>query len=164
MTETDNKQVTTVTDDIKPQPIQYTLETLPKLLPQQQLMLKYILEGNNYTDAYRMAGYTSEEHAGNAAWMLVTRNPLKAHLGYFRTELAKLVTPEYLITKLNNIADNATNGNNPMQHNADTAIKAIDVINKMQGNYAKNEGITINNINGSIDDIRNARNEYKKDK
>jgi hypothetical protein len=164
MTDIDNKEITNVIDDIKPAPIQYTLETLPKLLPQQQIMLKHILDGNNYTDAYRLAGYSSEDHTGKAAWFLVTRNPLKAHLEYFRRELAKLITPEYLLTKLNTIADNATNVFNPLAINPDTAIKAIDVINKMQGNYAKNEGITINNLNTSLEDIRNARLEYKKDK
>lgn len=162
--DTDNKEITTVTEDIKPAPIQYTLETLPKLLPQQQRMLSFILDGDNYTDAYRKAGYSSEDHTAKAAWFLVSRNPIKAHLEYFRAELAKMITPEYLLTKLNHIADNATNMNYPMSINPDTAIKAIDVINKMQGNYAKSEIITINNLNTSLDDIRNARSEYKKDK
>jgi phage terminase small subunit len=142
--------------DIQPA---YTLETLPKLLPQQQLMLKYIIDGNNYTDAYKMAGYTSVDHADKAAWMLVTRNPLKAHLEYFRAELAKLCTRDYITNKLQQITDMAiANPQTP-----ETAIKALAELNKMQGNYA-NTNTTNIQINTSVEDIRRAKSEYIKDK
>lgn len=150
-----------ITQDKSPE---ITLESLPSLLPQQALMLHYIIDGDNYTDAYRKAGYSSVEHAAKAAWMLVTRNPLKAHLEYYRAALAKMCTPDYLINKLNAIADTTTNKNeSPLAYNPEIAIKAIAEINKMMGNYAQTQA-QVNHVHASIEDIRNARNEYKRDK
>ena len=146
----------------KPKAPQLTLEQLPPLKPQQALMLHYIIEGSNYTEAYRKAGYSSVDHADKAAWHLVTRNPLKAHLEYFRCELAKMCTPDYLINKLNHIIDAVVNrDDSPLTYNPEVAIKAIAEINKMQGNYAQTQA-QVNHLHASIDDIRNARDEYKK--
>lgn len=139
-----------------------TLETLPPLMPQQRLMLNYILDGNDYTTAYRKAGYQSKDHADKAAHVLVTRNPLKAHLEYFSKELSKLITPEYIATKLNKIADNSINKDEPQFYNPEIAIKAYDQVNKIRGYYASTN-VNVNTINASIEDLRNARNEYKKE-
>jgi phage terminase small subunit len=140
--------------------LQIAYEQLPPLLPQQALMLNYILDGDNYTEAYRKAGYTSQ-YAKQAATVLVSRNPLKAHLDYFFHEMAKIVTPEYLINKLVSITERAIDINSPFQ-NGELAIKAIAELNKMQGNYAQ-QTVNVNTISASIEDLRNARNEYKKE-
>jgi len=139
-----------------------TLETLPKLLPQQQLMLNYILDGNNYTDAYRKAGYLSVDNASCCAWQMVIRDPLKSWLHYYQSEMAKMCTPQYLTNKLTYIAQQCAN-DETVHKNGETAIKAIDVINKMQGNYAQTNTTNIQ-INTSIEDIRNAKQQYIKDK
>jgi len=154
-------ETTTDSQAITPKPAEmtYTFETLPKLLPQQQLMLRYILEGDNYTEAYRKAGYSSEEHAGKASWFLVSRNPLKAHLEYFRSELARLCTTDYMVSKLAQIADIALS--NPQY--IDSATKALDVMAKIQGKYNDKSQMNIQ-INTSVEDIRRAKSEYIKDK
>lgn len=147
---------------LQDKPIKYTLETLPELLPQQQLMLDAILSGDNYTDAYRKAGYKSQ-YAKQAALVLISRNPLKAHLDYFFSEMAKTITPEYIVNKLVLLTDRAMDVNSENPINTEIAIKAIQEINKMRGNYAQT--ITqVNNVHASLDDIRNAKNEYKSDK
>lgn len=137
---------------------QYTFETLPDLLPQQQRMVNFILEGDNYIDAYRKAGYSSE-YAKQAAHVLVTRNPIKAYLDYFSNELAKMITPATIKVRLQHIVDRALIDDKQLE----TGIKAIDIINKMQGNYAQTNQTNIQ-INTSIEDIRNAKAEYIKDK
>jgi len=156
-----NTEVITQTEgDIAPVEMQYTLETLPKLLPQQALMLNYILEGYNYTQAYLKAGYDCDSSPNTAAFILVHRNPIKAHLDYFMHHMAKRITPEYIKNKLNHIAEKCMEDSTK---HGETAIKAIDVINKMQGNYAQTNTTNIQ-INTSIEDIRNAKQQYVKDK
>lgn len=142
--------------------IEYTLDTLPELSLQQSLMLNHILEGNSYTEAYRKAGYTATEHAHTAAWNLVIRNPLKAHMDFFMRELGKRCTVDYKLHLLNRIAEQCINPDNVIK-NGDTAIKAIDVMAKIQGHYAP-ANINVQSITTTIEDIRNARKEYVKDK
>jgi phage terminase small subunit len=149
----DNAQLLTDIEQI------YSRETLPELLPQQQLMLHYIICGDNYTDAYKKAGYTCLDHAKQAAWQLVTRNPLKAHIDYYFKELSKIITPEYIKARLQYISERALQDDRQLE----TGIKALAEINKMQGNYANN-GQTNIQINTSIEDIRRAKSEYIKDK
>jgi phage terminase small subunit len=145
-----------------PQPEkQLTYEDLPPLLPQQLTMLNAIMDGDNYTDAYRKAGYKSE-HAKQAAFVLVNRDPLKAHLDYFYTMLAKQITPEWITERLTKITEMTMDANNPLTRNPDTTIKAIAELNKMQGNYAQ-QTVQVNNVHASIDDVRNAINSYKKE-
>ena len=141
---------------------QYTLETLPELLPQQARMLEYIMEGYNYTQAYKKAGYTDSEFSNRSAWNLVNRNPLKAHVDYFVHNLSKRITPEYIKGKLNQIAENCINPDSHLPDN-DTAIKALAEINKMQGNYAATQ-VNVAQVTTSIEDIRRAKSEYIKDK
>lgn len=148
---------------IPDKPKQLSLEDLPPLNPQQAKMLNYILEGYSYTAAYKKANYTSEEYAANAAWTLVNRDPLKSHLCYFVEQNAKCFTPAYKLKVLNKIIENATNPDSDC-HDYDAAIKAIDIMNKMAGDYASTTNIQVNNINASLDDIRNAKSEYKSDK
>jgi hypothetical protein len=149
-------------DITKSEDAEYTLETLPPLLPQQQAMLGFILNGDNYTDAYKKAGYRSVDHAQKAAFILVTRNPLKAHLEYFAQELSKLITPAYIANKLNAITEKVLDESNPLRFNPDTAIKALAEVNKMRGNYAPTN-VNVQSVSASIEDIRRAREEYKKD-
>ncbi len=141
---------------------EYTLETLPPLTPQQATMLDYILQGYNYTQSYKMANYSCTEWANSAAWQLVMRNPLKAHIDFYTRLMAKKITAEYIVGRLNSIAEQCMNPENAIK-NGDTAIKAIDVINKMQGNYAATN-VQINSVNATVEDIRNARKEYIKDR
>lgn len=142
-------------------PKELTLEDLPLLLPQQQAMFNHIIDGDNYTDAYRKAGYKSD-YPRQASFVLVTRNPLKAHLDYFYQQMAKRITPEYITARLNDIVDMTTNTNNSLGFNPETAIKAMQEVNKMQGNHKQT--LQVNNIHASIEDIRKAKQEYIKDK
>lgn len=145
--------------DEKPKPQEIRYEDLPHLLPQQALMLHYIIEGNNYTDSYRKAGYTSVEHAGKAAWYMITHNPLKAHLEYYGQQMAKICSPDYIVNKLNKISEMTLNEDN---FDPEIAIKALAEINKMRGNYASTH-TQVNHLHASIEDVRNARKEYKKE-
>ncbi len=141
-----------------------TEDQLPSLLPQQRIMLHYILEGNDYTTAYRKAGYNAApENQDKAAYILVTRNPLKAHLGYFAKELSKLITPDWKAQKLAQIVNNSLNKDEPQLYDPEIAIKAIAELNKMSGDYAAQTS-QVQHLHASIDDIRNARLEYKNDK
>lgn len=147
--------------------IEYTLETLPELLPQQARMLHFILEGDNYTDSYRKAGYSSVEFANRAAFYMISHNPLKAHLDYYSHQIAKQITPDWKVGKLRQVVENAlrrANDDEPNNYDGELAIKAIAELNKMAGDYAQTTTTQINNINGSIEDVRNARLEYKKDR
>ena len=135
---------------------QLTYDELPPLLPQQLKMLSYIIDGDNYTEAYRKAGYESVEHAGKAAFVLISRNPLKAHLEYFRREIAREVTPQWKISILRKIAESSTG------QEKEIAIKAIAELNKMQGDYAA-QSVNVNTVTASIDDVRNAMTSYKKE-
>lgn len=137
------------------------IDELPKLLPQQMAMLNYIYEGDNYIDAYRKAGYKAI-HAMQSAFCLINRNPLKAHLENYYRLIAKAITPEYITSRLNDIVNLTTNINTPAGFNPDTAIKAMQEINKMMGNH-KQHAIHINNVHATVEDIRNAKREYLKD-
>jgi hypothetical protein len=141
--------------------IEYTLETLPDLLPQQRLMLDNILNGDNFTEAYRKAGYTSQ-YAKQAAFVLISRNPLKAHLDYFFGQLSKYVSKDYIICKLAMMTDRALDSNNDISEYGDIAIKAIQELNKIKGNYAATN-VNVNSTQQSINDIRNVSLEYKKE-
>ena len=141
---------------------EYTIDTLPELSPQQALMLDYILQGYNYTTAYRMAKYTDSEWSSRSAYLMINRNPLKAHIEFFINGMAKRCTPEYKINFLNRIAEQCTNPENAIK-NADSAIKAIDLMAKIQGHHAQTGNTNIQ-INTSIEDIRNAKQQYIKDK
>lgn len=146
----------------QPAPIhEITRDELPPLLPQQMIMLNYIIDGDNYSDAYRKAGYKSN-YPKQASFDMINRNPLKAWLDYYYKEMAKKITPEYITLRLQQIMDMATNSNNPVTFNPETAIKAVQEINKMQGNH-KQQAIQINNLNASIDDLRKAKSEYIKE-
>jgi len=139
-------------------PTEYTLETLPELLPQQAKMLEYIIQGDNYTDAYRKAGYICQA-ASQGAWQLATRNPLKAHIDYYLGKVSKTITKDWKQGKLKQLVDIATNTNNETI-NGDLAIKAIAELNKMQGDYAPDK-LQVNSVNQSVEDVRNALKEYK---
>lgn len=132
-------------------------EDLPPLNPQQEIMLSTILGGSNYTDAYKAAGYSSIDYPDRAAHVLVHRSPLKDHLEYFRAKAARSMTKEWVADQLMNIVNLATK-----KERYDSAIRALEEVNKMGGNYAAQK-IDINNTQRSIEDIRNARLEYKKD-
>lgn len=144
-----------------------TFDELPELLPQQRLMLNYILEGNNYTQSYRLAGYSSKEHAGKAAWHMISHHPLKAWLEYYSKAIAQQITPEWKASKLRQIIENSLQptfeGEHISTYNPEIAIKAIAELNKMAGDYATT-ATQVNHVHASIEDIRNARLDYKKDK
>ena len=106
-----------------------------------------------------MAGYKSTDYASKSAYILVTRNPLKAHLEFFAKELSKTITPDYIKIKLQQITDRAMQDVRTL----DSATKAIDVLNKMGGYYAPTN-VNVQSVSASINDIRNARAEYKRDK
>lgn len=162
----DNELITIEPETIKQvidAPKELSFDDLPPLLPQQQRMLNAIIGGDNYTDAYRKAGYSSVEYADRSAWLMISKNPLKAWLEYYSATMSKICTPEYIVSKLNRICDQATNNNENGFTNPDIAIKALAEINKMRGNYAQ-QVLQVNNINASVQDIRQARQQYKKDK
>lgn len=141
---------------------EYTLDTLPELSIQQGLMLDYILQGYNYTQAYRMAKYSADEHAHASAWNMVNRYPLKQHVDFYIQQMGKRCTVDYKLNLLNRIAENCIDPNNVLK-NGDTAIKAIDLMAKIQGHHAQTGNTNIQ-INTSIEDIRNAKQQYIKDK
>ena len=143
-------------------PIQADENVLPPLNDRQSAMLNHIIAGASYVQAYLKAGYTSE-FPDKAAWDVINKSPIKLYLGEYRKTIAQSITPDYVVNKLNQIADNATDINKPAQYNPDNAIKALDMVAKIGGYYAA-QRVDLHTINATIEDIRNARAEYKQEK
>lgn len=138
-------------------------ESLPELLPQQQSMLNYIMAGKNYTEAYRLAGYSSVKHADRGAMQIVTAWPMKQYIENYRKRMRELISPDYIAERLEQIALKSINEDRPELYNPEIALKAYAELNKMAGNYAQ-QTLHINNVNTSLQDIRQARAEYIKDR
>lgn len=132
---------------------------LPFLTIRQNKMLRAYLEHGNATQAYKDAGYSSTKYADRNAHILVNRSPLKDHLEYFRAKSAVACDKDWITDRLKGIVART-------EHDEyDAAIKALSELNKMQGNYAPLESISKNlNVDAAIEDIRNARAQYKLDK
>ena len=144
---------------------------LPPLTIRQQKMLKAYLKHGNATQAYKDAGYTSEEYPDKAAHILIHRSPLSEHLEYFIARSKKKITSEMKTDLLWRIAEESVDitldndGNVVSKPEREVAIKAIAELNKMVGDYAPVQVNTQQvSVTAAIEDIRNARLEYKKDK
>lgn len=144
---------------------------LPPLTIRQQKMLKAYLKHGNATQAYKDAGYTSEEYPDRAAYNLIHRSPLQDHVEYFVDKSKKKITSEMKTDLLWRIAEESVSttidddGNVVSKPEREVAIKAIAELNKMVGDYAPTQvnNQTVN-VTAALEDIRNARLEYKKDK
>ncbi len=150
-------------DTINPSILDITDEHLPELNIRQQSMLNYIMAGYNATQAYRKAGYDSVDHADRAAWQVINSYPMKQYIENYRKALSKMITPEYIVDRVNFIVNRSLDDSNPLQFNPEMALKAIDTLNKMAGYYAA-QNVNVSTVSASIEDVRNARQEYKKDR
>ena len=132
---------------------------LPELTIRQQKMLKSYLKSGNATQAYRDAGYSSTKNPDKVAYNLMHRPPLQTHVEYYLAKAKTKVDKDWITERLEGIVKRTEH------EEYDSAIKAIAELNKMQGNYAPiqtdNRSVSITQ---SIEDVRNARLQYKQDK
>ena len=144
---------------------------LPELTIRQQNLLNGYLKHGDATKAYIDAGYTAK-HANRAAFQLINRSPIKDCIDYYRQQ-AKKITFEMKSDLLWRIAQESMqpleddDGKVVKWGDKDVAIKAIAELNKMVGDYApvqtQVDTRTVN-VTAAIEDIRNARLQYKQDK
>ena len=140
----------------KPNDLPLELDDLPPLTMRQQKMLNHFLQYGEATEAYRQSGYGGK-YPNRSAFNLINRNPLKAHIEYYKKKTSEVLDATWIADRLKAIVLK-----NEFE-NGDTAIKALSELNKMQGNYAPEK---TQNVNMEADwiDVRNARLSYKMDK
>lgn len=130
---------------------------LPPLKPRQRAFLNHLFNDKSVTDAYRLAGYKTK-HAAKASHRLVNNPPIDIYVELCRKKTQPIATYAQKIEKLWEMVEKAP---------SDIALKAIAELNKMQGDIAPTQTqSTMVNISttATLEDIRNARLEYKKDK
>jgi phage terminase small subunit len=132
---------------------------LPPLNYRQQTFLQHYLQSGNASESYRIAGYKTK-YSDRSAYILMNKDPIKSHIEWLKKKQSESVTLEWKLDKLREIVNRYINSDNP-----DVCIKAIAELNKMSGDYAPTQvdNRTIN-IQADLEDVRNARLEYKKDK
>lgn len=133
-------------------------DDLPQLKPRQIRFLNYLFSGKSTPDAYKLAGY-KKKHADTASYRLMTTPPVSIYVQLCRDKMKPIATFADKVNRLWEIASDPLN--------REIAIKAIAELNKMQGDIAPTQTqSTMVNISttATLEDIRNARLEYKKDK
>jgi hypothetical protein len=136
---------------------------LPPLNVRQMAMLGFIKEGYNNTQAYLKAGYTCVDDPNCGAYQLVSKPPLSLHIRYYLQERARGVTRDWKYDKLRQIVENSvrkTDENGVIVENI--ALNAIAELNKMQGDYAPVQSVSVN-VDRTVEDIRKVMIEYKKE-
>ena len=138
----------------------------PRNLTEQQLKFcEVYLAENNLSLAAKAAGYKSPDRS---AQMLMKCKRIQEYLNKRQSQFVRVpITFEYKISKLANIIETAI-PDDLKDRTSDTmpvlgvsiGLQAIAEANKMQGHYAPDKVQSVN-INASIEDIRNVRNEYK---
>ena len=105
------------------------------LTPKQELFVKNIvLDGMNYSDAYRSAYNTkgmSDKTINEKASRLKDEDKIRARIKELSAEIdsPKIMTVKRRAEKLTEYAENAEDPN--------VAMKAIDLLNKMTGEYVQ---------------------------
>lgn len=129
---------------------------LPDLKPRQIRFLNYYFAGKTRVEAYKLAGYKHKQ-ADSAAWRLCNTDPVQKYIKLCKEKMKPIATYADKVNLLWEIANNS--------HEKDIAIKAISELNKMQGDIAPIQTQSVHiNTNATLEDIRNARLEYKKEK
>jgi len=120
------------------------------LTPKQEKFVQNIIQGMSQADAYRSAYSTknmSDKTIHEAASRLVADSKVSARLGELRGQLTKqtiMTAQERLEWLTERIADEEVDIN--------AKLKAIDIMNKMQGEYVqKVEANVTNEVNINIE-------------
>lgn len=120
------------------------------LTPNQEQFVKNIIEGMNQADAYR-AAYPNQKMSDKSIWEAASRlmkNPkVVARLSELRDEMIKpsIMNAQKRLEWLTQLIDNEAEDTN-------AKLKAIDIMNKMQGEYVqKVEAEVKNAVNISIE-------------
>ena len=138
---------------------------LPSLNLRQQRFLQEYLKTGNATQAYRDTNYGSSKYPDRASFGLINRSPLKEHIDYFK-EKSRVIDKDWILEKLELIIQKSLDPETENRRtNGETAIKALQELNKMGGHYAPTQvdNRTVS-VNADVEDIRNAMLIYKKDK
>ncbi len=120
------------------------------LTANQEAFVKNIIEGMNQADAYRSA-YPKQRMSDKSVWETASKmmkNPkVVSRLTELRNELAKpsIMTAQQRLEWLTGVINNAEEGTSEK-------LKAIDIMNKMQGEYTqKIEANVTNAVNINIE-------------
>ena len=144
------------------QEIEVQESDLPELNLRQSNFLMYLLSGCSLTNAYRNAGYDATKHAGTAAWQVANNCPVKNHIDFHRKQIAKRITPDFIIERYTKLIDDAMNEDKPHLYDPEIAVKALQELTKIKGIYAPTN-VNVQTVTASIEDIRLARSEYSKE-
>lgn len=120
------------------------------LTANQENFVKNIMEGMNQADAYR-AAYPNQNMADKTVWekasRLMANGKVKARLEELRNELIKpsIMTAQQRLEWLSRLIDGESEDTN-------AKLKAIDIMNKMQGEYVqKVEANVTNEVNINVE-------------
>lgn len=120
------------------------------LTPNQEAFVKNIIEGMNQADAYR-AAYPNQKMSDKTIWekasRLMASDKVKARVMELRNELVKpsIMNAQKRLEWLTQLIDNEAEDTN-------AKLKAIDIMNKMQGEYVqKVEAEVKNAVNINIE-------------
>lgn len=131
-----------------------------ELTNQQITFCEAYIAGEMASKAAQIAGYKSP---ARAAQYLLSTNRIKRYIAKQQPRIQKLpVTVEYKTSKLQHIVEQAIPDDEPLTKHVDIGIKAIQELNKMQGHYSPTQVQQVT-VEASIEDIRNAQKEYKKE-
>lgn len=113
------------------------------LTANQENFVKNIMEGMNQADAYR-AAYPKQNMADKTVWeaasRLMANGKVKARLAELRDELMKpsIMTAQQRLEWLTKLIDSA-------EEDTNTKLKAVDIMNKMQGEYTQKVEANVTN-------------------
>ena len=144
-------------------PPNYTIKKYkPRELTEQQLVFcEAYLAGETQTYSAVLAGYKSPKRAGSSLLMC---KRIITYLDKRQSQLSKVpITFEDKAERLMHVVSEAIPLNSELTKQVDTGIKAIAELNKMQGHYAPAQVQTVQ-VDATLEDIRNARQQYKQDK
>jgi phage terminase small subunit len=120
------------------------------LTPNQEKFVQGIIEGKSQIDAYREA-YPKQKSADKTCYenasRLMNNSKIKARVKELRDQIAKpsIMTAQERMEWLSRLISNAEEGTNEK-------LKAIDIMNKMQGEYVQKIAADIDtNVNINIE-------------
>lgn len=120
------------------------------LTANQENFVKNIIEGMNQADAYR-AAYPKQKMADKTVWeaasRLMANGKVKARLTELRNELVRptIMTAQQRLEWLTRLIDSEETDTN-------AKLKAVDIMNKMQGEYIqKVEANVTNEVNINVE-------------
>lgn len=113
------------------------------LTANQENFVKNIMEGMSQADAYR-AAYPKQKMADKTVWeaasRLMANGKVKARLAELRQELMKpsIMTAQQRLEWLTRLIDSE-------EEDTNTKLKAVDIMNKMQGEYTQKVEANVTN-------------------